>query len=56
MAEVQLRPSYEDVTGRAAGVGTVPFLQNHYRVPHLVIHEADPEVGARHCAPLAYPH
>ena len=45
MEAVQFLPRYEHVTGRAAGVGVVPFLQNYYRVPHVTVHEVDPEVG-----------
>ena len=26
-------------------MGEVPFLQNHYRVPHVELNEVDPEVG-----------
>ena len=45
MAEVQRRPRYEHVTGRAEGVGAVTFLQNHYRVLHMAVNEVDLEVG-----------
>ena len=45
-----------DGTGRAAGVGSVPFLQNQYRVPHVAVHAVDTKVGARRHLPLAPPH
>ena len=56
VAAVQRRPRYGHVTGRAVGVGAVPFLQNHYRVPHMAVQKVDPEVGARCRPPLAAHH
>ena len=52
---------YKHVTGRAgpgraAGVGAVTFLQNHYRVPHVAVHKVDQKVGARCHLPLVPPH
>ena len=45
-----------DGPGREAGVGSVPFLQNQYRVPHVAVHAVDTKVGARRHLPLASPH
>ena len=56
MAAVHRRPGYEHVTGRAAGVWDVPFLKNHFPVPHVAVHKVDPKVGARRHPPLAAPH
>ena len=56
MVAVQRRPGYEHVPGRAAGMEAVPFIQNYYRVLHVVVHEVDLEVGTCHRPPLAAPH
>ena len=45
VALVYLYPWNEHVTGGAAGVGEVTFLQNHYRIPHVAVHGVNPEVG-----------
>ena len=52
VAMLQQCPGYTCEIGLAVGVEAVPFLNNHYRVPHVAIHEVDPEVGARHRPPL----
>ena len=46
MVAFQSRPRYEHITGQAEGVGTVPFLQNHYRVMYVAVQKFNPEVGA----------
>ena len=48
MAAVQRCTRYDRVTGQAVGLGSVTFLQNHYRVPHVAVHKVHMEVGARH--------
>ena len=55
MAAVQRHPGDEHVTGWAVVVGAVPLLHNHYRVLHVVVHEVNLEVGARHRPPLTVP-
>ena len=47
-------PQYTHVASRAAGV--VPFLYNHYHVPHVIVHEVNMEVGTRHHPPLTALH
>ena len=56
MEEVECHIGLKNVACRAVGVGAVPFLQNHYPVPDVVVHEVNPEVGTCHCPPLASLH
>ena len=37
---------HNHVTVRATGMGTIIFLHNHYQALHVVLHGANPEVGA----------
>ena len=48
MAAVQRCTRYDRVTGQAVGLGSVTFLHNHYRVPHVAVHKVHTEVGAGH--------
>ena len=56
VAVVECHPRHKHVTFRSAGLGTVPFLQNHYSVPHVVVHKLNPEVGVHRCLPSATLH
>ena len=38
VALVHRLPGYENITGRSEGKGVFSFLQNHFRVPHVVVH------------------
>ena len=55
MAEINIHKTYEHVTVQSVGVRVVTFLQNHYCVLHLAMHEVDPEVSACRQPPLAVP-
>ena len=55
MAEINIHQTYEHVTVQAVGVGVVTFLQNHFCVLHLAVHEVDSEVSACRQLPLAVP-
>ena len=46
VALIELFPRYKHVIGRATEVGIVTFLHNQYYVPHVVMKEVNPEVGA----------
>ena len=53
MVVVQRRPWHDHVTIEAAGVGAVAFIQNHDRVPHVVVQKVNPDFGAHQCPPPA---
>ena len=43
----------KNMSQNGRGVGEVTFLQNHYRVLHVAVHEVNPEVGKYACFPFA---
>ena len=49
-------PHNKHVSGRAAWVGEVTFLRNHYCVPYLAVHKVNLEVGVRQRPPPAALH
>ena len=55
VAEVQNLTRYKHVTGYSEGVEAVTLVHNHYHVPHVALHEVDPEVGVHRLPPLASP-
>ena len=56
MAAVQALPRHKYVTDRAAGVGEVTSLQNHYRVLHVEVHKVNPKIFTHRRLTLAALH
>ena len=48
---VHFRLWNEHVTDGSAGVVKVTLIQNPHRVPHVAVHEVNPEVGVCQCPP-----
>ena len=45
VASVERLPGHKHVAVWETGVGTVTFLQNHYHIPHVVVHKVNPGIG-----------
>ena len=51
MDHIERHPWEKYVTVRAVGLGAVPFLQNHDRIPRMAVYKVYPEFGVTHFPP-----